>query len=99
MQQAFYAQLFAAPGPDRRHPPRPAGTAQPQGTRAYYNQTIDLEDWLLPVVYQNQPQQLRAPATSQPQERAAFFQREAARYLEPKVAYHFVGRDLDILHK
>lgn len=26
--------------------------------RAYFNQTIELEDWLLPVVYQNQPVQL-----------------------------------------
>ena len=27
--------------------------------RGYYNQIVDLEDWLLPVVYQNQPQQLK----------------------------------------
>ena len=27
--------------------------------RAYFNQTIELEDWLLPVVYENRPQTLR----------------------------------------
>jgi len=30
-----------------------------KGRRAYFNQTIDLEDWLLPVVYQNQAQRLQ----------------------------------------
>ena len=28
--------------------------------RAYFDQNIDLEDWLLPVVYQNQPVTLTA---------------------------------------
>ena len=65
--------------------------------RAYFNQTIDLEDWLLPVVYQNQPQRLQ-PREFMPAESAAFYQRQANRYPDAKVTYEFVGRDLDILH-
>src|SRR5260370_15896647 len=35
--------------------------------RVYFNQNIDLEDWLLPVVYQNQPQQIRVRAFTVPE--------------------------------
>ncbi|MFN8467951.1 MAG: tetratricopeptide repeat protein [Caldilineaceae bacterium] len=64
--------------------------------RAYTNRTIDLEDWLLPVVYENQPQQLKTRDFT-PAEEKEFYERQAARYPEPQVAYEFVGRDLDIL--
>ncbi len=67
-----------------------------KGRQAYYNQTIDLEDWLLPVVYQNQPQHLSVrPFT--PEEAAAYYGEEATRYAPPQPGYGFVGRDLDIL--
>ena len=64
--------------------------------RAYYNQSIELEDWVLPVVYEdrNQPLPLRTPT---PEESAAFFTRRATNYAPPRVAYEFVGRDLDVL--
>ena len=65
--------------------------------RAYFNQTIALEDWLLPVVYQNQPQRLTTrPFTDA--EQAAYDERRITRYPEPHITYGFVGRDLDILH-
>ena len=65
--------------------------------RAYFNQTIALEDWLLPVVYQNQPQRLTTrPFTAA--EQAAYDERRITRYPEPHITYGFVGRDLDILH-
>lgn len=64
--------------------------------RAYFNQSIKLEDWLLPVVYQNQPQQLR-PRQFTSAEHAAFYQAQADRYPDAQVSYEFVGRDLDIL--
>jgi hypothetical protein len=65
--------------------------------RAYFNQTIELEDWLLPVVYQNQPQQLTTrPFTDS--EQKSYYERQATRYREPHITYGFVGRDLDILH-
>ncbi len=66
--------------------------------RAYFEQQIDLEDWLLPVVYQNQPVQVQ-PREFTPGERAAWFERKAEeqRYNPPEPHYGFVGRDLDIL--
>ncbi len=62
-----------------------------------YHQEVDLEDWLLPVVYQNQPQQIKLREFT-PEEEKIFYERQAVRYPEPKVSYAFVGRDLDILH-
>ncbi|MFN8467953.1 MAG: tetratricopeptide repeat protein [Caldilineaceae bacterium] len=68
-----------------------------KGRKGSYNQVVDLEDWLLPVVYENRPQQLRTRDFT-PAEEKAFYERQAVRYPEPKVAYEFVGRDLDTLN-
>ncbi len=67
--------------------------------RAYFDQQIDLEDWLLPVVYQNQPLRLGVREFT-PQEREDFYahQAELARTAPREPRYGFVGRDLDILH-
>ncbi|HEV2581092.1 MAG TPA: CHAT domain-containing protein, partial [Ktedonobacteraceae bacterium] len=66
--------------------------------QAYSDQQIDLEDWLLPVVYQNQPVQLK-PREFMPEERSAYNKRKLAekQYTPPEPQYGFVGRDLDIL--
>ncbi len=66
--------------------------------RAYFDQVIDLEDWLLPVVYQNAPVALQ-PREFTPPERAAWFESKAEEksYIPPEPTYGFVGRDLDIL--
>ena len=66
--------------------------------RAYFDQKIDLEDWLLPVVYQNQPVTLQ-PREFTPEERSVWFEHKAEekRYLPPDPQYGFVGRDIDIL--
>ena len=66
--------------------------------RAYFDQKIDLEDWLLPVVYQNQPVTLQ-PREFTPEERAYWFERKAEekRYTPSDPQYGFVGRDIDIL--
>lgn len=64
--------------------------------RAYFNQYIELEDWLLPVLYQNQVLHLTTRAFT-PEEHRAYYLRESERYPAPKTTYKFVGRDLDIL--
>ena len=64
--------------------------------RAYFNQRIELEDWLLPVVYQNKVLHLTVRALT-PEEHRAYYLRESERYPAPKTTYEFVGRDLDIL--
>ncbi len=65
--------------------------------RAYYDQTIELEDWLLPVVYLNRPVRLSTREMSAAEHRA-YFERQAGRYQPPPLAYGFVGRDLDVLN-
>ena len=67
-----------------------------KGRRAYFDRMIDLEDWVLPVVYQNQPVR---PAVREmtAAERTAYYERQAATVAEPETAYGFFGRDLDIL--
>jgi hypothetical protein len=62
--------------------------------RAYYDQRIELEDWLLPVVYQNQPVRFDLRDFTD-DERKAYYERPVYRAEEP--TYGFVGRDLDIL--
>jgi len=92
----LYGDLFAG---------RPLGSAVLAGRRelaadktrrAAFNETIELEDWLLPVVYQN-----REPLLSFREftlEEAARWYRDAAeRSPEPVTEYGFFGRDLDML--
>ncbi len=63
---------------------------------AYFNQAIELEDWLLPVVYQRQAVKLPLRKMTL-EEEEAFLDREAARFPEPLTTYGFFGRDVDIL--
>jgi tetratricopeptide (TPR) repeat protein len=67
-----------------------------KGRRAYFNQLIDLEDWLLPVVYQNSavPLTVRAMTT---EENRTFHERRARRYRGAEPTYGFHGRDVDVL--
>jgi len=97
MMQTLYAELFAG---------RDLSTAicrgrrelyNRKGRRAYFDETIDLEDWLLPVVYENRPVELRVRDFT-PEEHKAYYERQAARYAPRQPDYGFFGRDLDILH-
>jgi tetratricopeptide (TPR) repeat protein len=96
MMQTLYAELFAG---------RDLSTAicrgrrelyNRKGRRAYFDETIDLEDWLLPVVYENRPVELRMCGFT-PEEHKAYYERQAARYAPRQPDYGFFGRDLDIL--
>ena len=64
--------------------------------RAYFNQFIELEDWLLPVVYSNQPVDFRLREFL-PQEEEVYFESLAQEFRFNPPEYSFVGRDLDIL--
>jgi len=70
--------------------------ANRKGRQVYFNQLIDLEDWLLPVVYQNQSIQLR-PRNFTTEEATAYYGRAADIAAFPTLTYGFFGRDLDIL--
>jgi tetratricopeptide (TPR) repeat protein len=65
------------------------------GRQAYFDQQLDLQDWVLPVGFRQQPVQLRLRAMDDA-EQAGFFQRQADVGEEPEPEYGFVGRDLDI---
>ncbi len=68
--------------------------------RAYFDQHIELEDWLLPVVYQSGGATAEVTLSLRSftaEEQAAYFSRQATRFLEPKPTFGFVGRDVDIL--
>jgi NACHT domain/CHAT domain len=96
MMHMLYKQLFA--GNDLSAAIRRARVElyNRKGRHAYFNQMVDLEDWLLPVVYQNQPQWLTVrPFTEE--ESKVYHERQAARYHATEPAYGFLGRDLDIL--
>jgi len=66
--------------------------------RAYFDELIDLEDWLLPVTYQNQSPTLQVREFT-PEESKAYYEHltELEHTAPPEPTYGFVGRDLDIL--
>ncbi|WP_129677652.1 tetratricopeptide repeat protein [Candidatus Chloroploca sp. Khr17] len=94
--QTLYSQLFA--GADVAQAVRRARSElhADKRRRAYFSQVIELEDWLLPVVYQNAPVRLH-PTPMRSEEHAAFYERQGRRYEVAAPTYGFIGRDLDIL--
>jgi tetratricopeptide (TPR) repeat protein len=67
--------------------------------RAFFNQQIELEDWVLPIVYQNQDVRFAVQQMT-PQQKTAFLQQQVQQYRPPQQpGYGFVGRDVDILHE
>ena len=63
--------------------------------QGYFDQTLPLQDWVLPVVFGQRALTLGLRAM-QPVEIEAFEAREAAVGEEPVLGYGFVGRDLDV---
>ena len=61
-----------------------------------WNQTIELEDWLLPVVYSHSPVNLQLRQFD-PQEEEDFYNSQAVAYRFSEPEYGFVGRELEIL--
>jgi tetratricopeptide (TPR) repeat protein len=62
---------------------------------AYYNQQLDLADWMLPVGFAQQPVPLQLRPMDYA-EQARFYLRQAETGDEPVTEYGFIGRDLDI---
>ena len=55
MTDALHASSWPGRHAGHRHAPRPAGALQRQEAARRLRPEIELEDWLLPVVYQNRP--------------------------------------------
>ncbi len=64
--------------------------------KAYMNQEIKLEDWMLPVVYQRQELEINLREETN-EERIKRLKRKTTSYQAKKLDYGFVGRDVDIL--
>ena len=64
--------------------------------KAYMNQEIKLEDWMLPVAYQNQELSLNLRDETG-EERSKRLNRKITSYKPKELNYGFVGRDVDIL--
>ncbi len=69
---------------------------QQKSRKAYFNEAIDLEDWLLPVVYGKGQVNLNLRQFTF-QEKQEYFLRRSQRYRFPAPTYGFVGRDLEIM--
>jgi tetratricopeptide (TPR) repeat protein len=63
--------------------------------RAYFDHDLELADWMLPVMFAQQPLKLSLRPMDDT-EQTAFFERAAITAAEPVTEYGFVGRDLDI---
>ncbi|MGF1991392.1 MAG: CHAT domain-containing protein [Nostoc sp. ZfuVER08] len=64
--------------------------------KAYFNTDIDLEDWLLPVVYSNQLVNLNL-RKFRDEEEEEYFDKLGNLYQYTPPEYGFIGRDLEIL--
>jgi len=100
MMETIYQQLFAEedlPVAIRRARKE---LFNQKGRKAYFDQQIDLEDWMHPVVYQSGGAMAESPLTLREfsiDEEVEFYEHQAGRYAAPTPTYGFVGRDLDIL--
>ena len=64
--------------------------------QAYFNYKIDLEDWLLPVVYYNCPVDLNLGKFT-PEEEEKYWESVGSKYRFLSPQYGFIGRDLEII--
>ncbi|GHO73952.1 hypothetical protein KSD_17230 [Ktedonobacter sp. SOSP1-85] len=97
LMPVLYRELFANQNLSTALSRARRALANQKTRHAYYNQTIDLEDWLLPVVYQNKEVRFALQPFT-PQQESAYYQEQAARYRIPQEpSYGFLGRDIDIL--
>ncbi|MCU0566517.1 MAG: tetratricopeptide repeat protein [Oculatellaceae cyanobacterium Prado106] len=99
LMTALYQQLFAGKPLDEAIRLGRKALFDRKERRAYFNQIIPLEDWLLPVVYGRGQVELGVRPLS-PQEEEQYWQQQAQVYrfdLDAAPTYGFVGRDLEIL--
>ena len=96
MMRELYRRLFEGKGLDEAILGARRLLHDDKNRRAYYQYTIDLEDWILPVVYQHRRADVKLrPFTSE--EWAAWLKADVAVHKGPDPAYGFFGRDLDVL--
>jgi tetratricopeptide (TPR) repeat protein len=95
----LYGELFAGVAIDRALQRARRALHGRKERSVYFGQKVDLEDWLLPVVYRNQNVDLKL-RRMYPEEQEAYFAAAGARFQFGqgfRTEYGFVGRDLEIL--
>jgi len=92
----LYQQLFAQKSLDEAIRLGRKALCDRQERKAYFNQTISLEDWLLPVVYRRGEVKLGLRSFT-PEEKIQFNLSKSKRFRFQDPTYGFVGRDLEIL--
>ncbi|MCB0078088.1 MAG: CHAT domain-containing protein [Anaerolineales bacterium] len=90
LMTTLYEQLLAGKEPSVAIRRARLELHQQKQRRVAYAQQVPLEDWLLPVVYQNRSISLSGID-------GARYQPPTDRYQPPQTLYPFVGRDVDIL--
>ncbi|ACK64557.1 Tetratricopeptide TPR_2 repeat protein [Rippkaea orientalis PCC 8801] len=96
MMQALYKELFNSKPITEAIRLSRLELYNNKGRQAYFNEIIDLEDWLLPVVYNNQPVNFNLREMT-PEETEEYYTQLEQDYRFPLPVYGFVGRDLEIL--
>jgi tetratricopeptide (TPR) repeat protein/type II secretory pathway predicted ATPase ExeA len=95
----LYGELFGNVGLDRAVQKSRSELYAQKVRSVYYRQKVDLEDWLLPVVYRNRSVDLKL-RRMYPEEKRAFRNQQSKRFQFLRhfpTTYGFVGRDLEIL--
>ena len=96
MMRELYRRLFEGKGLDEAILGARRLLHDDKERRAYFRYTIDLEDWILPVVYQHRRADVKLrPFTDT--EWADWLDADIAVHKGPDAAYGFFGRDLDVL--
>ncbi|NJR67735.1 MAG: CHAT domain-containing protein [Synechococcales cyanobacterium CRU_2_2] len=93
--EELYRELLGGRGFDRAMRLARRELYEKKGRGAYFGQRVELEDWLLPVVYRNQAVDLKL-RRMYPEEVEAHFTAKAARFRfgqQFRTEYGFVGRD------
>ncbi|MGD2182422.1 CHAT domain-containing protein [Lusitaniella coriacea LEGE 07167] len=96
MMQELYEQLFAGKEMTEAIRWGRKELYSQKERKAYFNQTIELEDWLLPVVYANQAVNFNLREFT-PEEEEKYYEEQGSLYRFPLPEYGFFGRDLEIL--
>ena len=96
LMTTLYQQLFAQKSLDEAIRLGRKALSDRQERKAYFNQTIRLEDWLLPVVYRRGQVDFGLRSFT-PDEKTQFNLAKSKRFRFQDPTYGFVGRDLEIL--
>ncbi|ESA34018.1 tetratricopeptide tpr-2 repeat-containing protein [Leptolyngbya sp. Heron Island J] len=96
MMEKLYGQLFAQKGIPEAIRLGRKELHNRKNRRVYFNQIVELEDWLLPVVYANREVDLKL-REMEPREKAEYLMQRRQRYRFERPTYGFIGRDLEIL--